>query len=70
MRKPIGSTPAVKRYRAFRKALIDEGWTVTRFAEELSVSRYHLVRSFREPERASQRVHSAIDSLIAKHRAA
>ena len=57
-----------KRRRAFKKALIDEGTTVTAFAKQIGIHRVHLARSFREPAAASQQVHAAIDALIQKHR--
>jgi hypothetical protein len=59
---------AVKRQREFKKALIDEGTTITAFAGELAVHRVHLMRAFRDPSLVSQRIHDAIDALIAKHR--
>lgn len=54
----------VKRYKAFRKALIEAGMTVTDFAKSVDLSRFHVVRSFREPEMASDRVHGLIDHFI------
>jgi hypothetical protein len=60
----------VKRQRSFKKALIDEGMTVTAFARRLEISRFHLIRAFREPEMVGSRIHDAIDALIAKHQSA
>lgn len=69
MPKMTKKTIPDKRRVAFKKALLDEGMTVTAFAKVIGVHRVHLMSSFRDPAGASQRVHDAIDALIAKHSA-
>lgn len=57
----------VKRRAAFKKALVDEGTTVTAFAERLGITPQSLNRAFRNPRSVSRRVHDVIDRFIAKH---
>lgn len=59
----------VKRTREFKKALLDEGITLTDFAKRIDVHRVYLSRALRDPSIASPRVNDAIDALIAKHAA-
>lgn len=67
MRNSTPPSASVKRYRDFKKALVDEGITLTEFAKRLDIHRVHLSRSFRDPSVASQRIHDAVDAFIAKH---
>lgn len=67
MRNTSRNRAIVKRQREFKKALLDEGITLTEFARRIGVHRVHLGRSLSNPTAASQRVHDAVDALIAKH---
>lgn len=67
MRNSTQRRAQIKRQREFKKALLDEGITLTAFAKRLDIHRVHLTRSFRDPSAAAQRVHDAVDALIAKH---
>lgn len=67
MRNTTARRRGVKRHLAFKKALLDEGITLTEFARRLDIHRVHLTRSFKEPAAAAQWVHDAVDALLAKH---
>lgn len=67
MRNTTARRQSVKRQLAFKKALLDEGITLTEFAASLEIHRVHLTRAFREPAAVGQWIHDAIDALIQKH---
>ena len=69
MRNTSRARADVKRLREFKKALLDEGITLTAFAKRIDIHRVYLSRALRDPSIASQRVNEAIDALIAKHSA-